>query len=148
MTARKGYEPIFIEPVFQKDSGDCAICCLVMLTGKPYPAVVAACPKEYLGKLYNPVKDGLTGKMMAEAAHKLGVTLSTYRKFDLYEDTGILTVLKGHTRTQKNKDKDTHAVILVRGSIIDPADGRYWPEVDTFLQVEEYRIGTIMKREE
>jgi len=144
----KGYEPIFIEPIFQKDAGDCAIACLTMLLGKPYVNVVQACPREYLGRPYNPVKSGMTNWMMIEAAQKLGVTLSVYRKFDLYEDIGILTVLKGHARTQKNKDKDTHAVLLVKGTILDPTDGRLWPQVDTFLQVEEYRTGTILKRED
>ncbi len=100
------YEPIFIEPVFQKDSGDCAICCLAMLLGKPYPDVIAACPKEYRGKPYVAVKNGMTNWMMIAAAQVLGTTLSVYHRVDLLEDTGILTVLKGSKRTQKNKDKE------------------------------------------
>lgn len=138
-------EPIFIEPIFQKDSGDCAVCCLVMLLGKPYPDVVAACPAEYLGKPYNAVKSGMTSKMMIEAANKLGATLKLHHTVDLQEDTGILTVLKGKKRTPQNKDKDTHAVMLINGSIIDPMDARFWPSVETFLQVEDYRTGTILK---
>ena len=135
-------EPLFIEPVFQKDRGDCGICCLVMLLGQPYLTVVRASPRTYLGKPYNPVFSGMTGRMMVDTAQKFGVRLRATRTFDLQEDSGILTVMKARIK----KPSETHAVLLVRGSIVDPVDGRFWPEVDVFLQAERYRTGTLLKR--
>lgn len=133
--------PLFIEPLFQKDSGDCAICCLVMLLGKTYPEIVKASPSEYLGKPYSCVKDGMTGKMMIETAAKFGATLKTVKKFDLQEDDGILTVRK---LTAKS-GSDSHAVLLINGKIMDPMDGRLWFDVEDFLRVNEYRTGTLLR---
>lgn len=133
-------EPIFIEPIFQKDSGDCAICSLAMLLGKPYVSIVEAAPTQYLGRKYRPVKEGLTGKMMIEIAAKFGARLVMRRKYQLDEDTGILTVLKANVR----KPTSTHAVVLAKGTIIDPVDARFWPDADIFLEHENYRAGTLL----
>jgi hypothetical protein len=135
-------EPLFVEPLFQKDSGDCAICCLVMLLGKTYPEVVRATPTVYCGKPWNCVKGGMTNRMMIQTAAKLGTALIQIRKFDLSEDTGILTVrdIKAH------KDSDCHAVLLSKGLIIDPMDGRLWFDADDFLRVKKYRTGTLLRR--
>lgn len=138
-----GAEPLFIEPLFQKDSGDCAICCLVMLLGKTYPEVVRAAPHVYRNKPWDPVKDGMTNRMMIEAAQKLGTGLIQTHKFALDEDRGILTVRGVDT----HKDKDCHAVLLTRGAIIDPADGRLWFDVEEFLEVKKYRTGTLLRRD-
>lgn len=125
--------PIFIEILTQKDAGDCAVCCLSMYLGVPYPTVLQRVGKRIL-------KSGMNGREMAELAATMGVTMTTHRKFDLYKDSGILTVMQAAVK----KPKDTHAVVLLQGSVIDPANGRLWPEVDVFMQVEKYRTGTLM----
>jgi hypothetical protein len=113
-----------------------------MLLGKTYPEVVKAAPNVYCSRPWNAVKSGMTNRMMIDAATRLGTQLVQTKKFDLQEDTGILTVRD----VAANKDKDCHAVLLTRGMIVDPMDGRLWFDADDFLRVKHYRTGTLLKR--
>lgn len=126
--------PIFIEPIIQKDTGDCAVTALVMITGKPYPDVVRAAPNRAH-------KSGMSTKEIIETAAILGVKLVRRRKFHMNEDTGILTLIS------EDPKRHDHVVLLLEGTIYDGYAGRLWFDPEVFLQTEKYRVGTLLRME-
>lgn len=124
--------PVFIEPVFNKDQGDCTLNCLVMWTGKSYQEVVAAAPK-------GAHKEGMWNHQVITTAAKLGTTLVSKRRFDLYGDFGILML-----NPEPAKGRPSHAVVLLDGQVLDPYNGRLWLDVEVYLKTERYKTGVLL----
>jgi len=124
--------PVFIEPVINREMGDCTLTCLVMWTGKPYQDVIAVCP-------VGAHKKGLWNYQIVEAAGRLGSTLITKRHYNIHEDDGILML-----HPDPAKGRPPHAVVLVNSAVLDPYNGRLWLDVDTYLQVERYKAGVLL----
>jgi len=123
---------VFVEVVTAKESGDCSIASLAMWTGKPYAQVVGKAPR----RAYDV---GMTNKEILDTARRLGCALTASRRFQLHEDSGILTLLP------IRKKGSHHAVVLLDGHVIDPSNGRIWPDPDVYLQVERYRPGVLLQ---
>lgn len=134
-------EPVFFEPMIQKEAGDCGISCLAMLLGKSYQEVIAAAPA-------NAHKKGLSMRGIRDTALKLGTPLRLRRKLDLKEDIGILGLLPDPTHNNGRIKRDEHVALLIEGHIYDTYVGRLWLDVDTYLQVERYRLGSLLTRED
>ena len=128
--------PIFIEPVINREPGDCTISCLVMWTGKPYPEVIAAAPA-------GAHKWGMFNKQIIATAATLGTTLVRRRKFDVSAEEGILVL-----NPVPAKGRPSHAVILLNGKVLDPYNGRLWLDVETFLRVERWKVGELLTEED
>lgn len=132
-------ETLFIEPMVQKDSGDCGIACIHMLSGRSYTDVVKAAP-------HHSYKHGMTMKQIVETAATVGLTLRHRRKYDLSDDRGILGLIPDPTHNGKTK-RDEHVVLLLEGHIYDTYAGRLWLDIGMFLQQERYRVGTLLRVE-
>ncbi len=133
-------EPVFFEPMVQKESGDCGISCLAMLLGKSYQEIIQYAP-------VNAHKKGMSMQAIRDTAAKLGTPLRLRRKIDLKEDIGILGLLPDPTHNGKTR-RDEHVALLIEGHIYDTYVGRLWLDVDTYLQVERYRLGSLLTRED
>lgn len=134
-------KPVFIEPIANKDVGDCCITCLAMLTGRPYQDVIAAAP-------VGAEKDGMWQREVIATAAALGVVLRSRRRFDLREDDGILMLKPEPPKNPGSRWlRPDHAVLLLNGMVLDPYNGRLWLDVEVYLQQERYRIGSLLTRE-
>lgn len=134
--------PVFIEPVVNREQGDCALACLVMWTGKPYQDVIAAAPT-------NAHKDGMYGRDVVATAARLGTRLRPRRKFDLHADEGLL-MLNPHPRKHPGQKwlRPSHCVILLGGMVLDPYNCRLWLDADVYLTTERYKLGQLMVEDE
>ena len=133
--------PVFIQPEFNKDTGDCCITCLVMWTGQGYAAVIAEAPA-------GAHKAGMSNKEVIQAAWKLGVAFVAKRKFDIYKDDGILMLKPEPKRHPGERSlRPHHAVLLFNGVVLDPFNGRVWPDVEIYLQAEKYRTSVLLVEE-
>ncbi len=133
--------PVFIEPDYNKETGDCCITCLKMWTGKGYTTIIEAAP---LGAH----KDGMSSREVVETARVLGVEFKVKRKFDLYKDDGILMlrpIPKKHSGQRWLRPH--HAVLLFNGVVVDPFNGRIWPDVEVYLSVEKYVTSMLLIEE-
>lgn len=128
--------PIFIEPLINREMGDCALTCLVMWTGRSYQEVIAACPP-------GAHKKGMWNRDVIKAAATLGATLERKRKFNLHEDDGILML-----NPVPSKGRPSHTVVLLDGMVLDPYNGRLWLEVDIYLKTERYKTGELLREAE
>lgn len=128
---------MFIKVCPQRHDNDCAVCCLVMLTGVSYEAALVAIG---LGaEAAKLAKNGLYWTEVKKAGKKLGFDIKTVRvgKYNLEESVGILSV--------KFKDRMEHAVILFHGTIIDPDGGKVWPSVADYKKTMEVkRFGSLL----
>lgn len=125
----------FIKVCSKRHDNDCAVCCLVMLLGVSYEAALVAIAT------VDPLmaNKGLFNKQLKAVAKKLGFRLKTVRKgrYDLNEAVGIL----GVTLT----DKVEHAVILLRGTIIDPEeDGIVWDSAEAYFEAKTKKVGSLL----
>lgn len=132
-------EPVFIELAFQRESGDCCIACLHMLAGKSYHDVIASAP---LGAH----KKGMTNRAVIETAAKCGLALTMRRRFDIHEDTGILTLIPDPPYNPGHIKRDEHVVLLLKGMVYDAYNGRLWFDAAVYLKHERYRPGTLLGR--
>jgi ABC-type bacteriocin/lantibiotic exporter with double-glycine peptidase domain len=107
--------PAIIEPIAQKNAGDCSIACLAMLLGLPYVEVSSMALSLYP----TAGTEGLWTTEIKRVALKLGHKLQTKKPVEIETSTGIL-VLRDHV------------VILFQGVIVDPADGLIY-DYDTYL---------------
>ena len=130
-------EPVFIELDIQRESGDCCIACLKMLIGKTYPEVITAAPA-------GSHKSGMTCKAMIAAAATLDVTLRLRRKFDIDEDTGLLSLNPEPKYNPGHIKRDEHLVLLLKGMIYDAYNGRLWLSTEAYLKHERYSVGTLL----
>lgn len=129
-------EPFVIQPCLMRDEGDCAVCCLVMITGRSYGDVVGACAKRS-----HPTVDGLTDRQMVNAARKLGVTLIAREGTPDDDEVAILTVARTHDPSQE------HAVMWLHGVILNPRDGEIWTDLEAFLKDRNWQVASYLRRE-
>lgn len=127
-------QPLYIKVVAQRHSNDCVICCLAMLFGMSYEAVAIATSKVR--------PDTGTPGLYWTDARKIAALLGrsfkrTRRTADPDNLVGMLAVM--HERSTRQ-----HAVVLCRGVIIDPAEPSVWDDVDTYLEANEFRIGSVL----
>ena|SRR3990167_1188996 len=113
--------PLIVEPIIQKDAGDCAVAALAMLLSLPYAEV----SKVALELTKKPHKKGLYTRDMKRIAHKLGHELISKQAkgVDLDGATGIVLV---------KFDDAEHALFMFLGVIFDPWNGWLW-ELDAYL---------------
>jgi hypothetical protein len=128
--------PIFIEPVINREMGDCALACLVMWTGRSYQEVISVCPP-------GAHKQGMWNRDVVKAGAALGATFERKRKFNLHEDDGILML-----NPVPSKGRPSHTVVLLDGMVLDPYNGRLWLDVDIYLKTERYEIGELLREAE
>lgn len=105
--------PLAVEPIMQKDSGDCGAASLAMYLSIPYRQVCDAALK-VVPDFFN---HGMTRGEMVTVARLLGYDLKRSAKFNLEEDNGVMFM---HYR------KSYHAVLLFGGVLINPSDGLIW----------------------
>jgi hypothetical protein len=117
---------------------DCVVCCLAMLLGVSYDAALLAVSK------VSPESGakGLFWTQAKKAAKHLNYTLVTHRSKDFQNLTGIL----GCTPDKDSMEIHEHAVILLRGIIIDPQHGEVWDDIDAYLTANRYKPGTLLVR--
>lgn len=115
-------DPAFIRVCPQRHNNDCAVCCFVMLLGVSYEVALLA-----VGRVDPQVAtNGLYFTQLKKAAAGLGMHLKSKRRYDVQNDCGILGV--------QFADKTEHAVILFRGTIIDPDGGVVWDDVESYVE--------------
>lgn len=108
--------PAVIDPVTQKEGGDCVIASLAMILGISYSEV----SKRALTLFVKPHHAGLTVRDAQRLIRSLtGRTFESLKAslVDLDDETGVLFV---------KLPSDYHAVVLFEGSIYNPADGLIW----------------------
>lgn len=127
--------PVFIEPTLAKEGADCTIACLAMWTGRSYQEIVALCPPKASIK-------GMYIKDVVAVAAKLGTTLKRTRRFNIHEDDGILSLIPLPPNTIQ------HVVILFNGTVMDPYNGRWWLDIETFMCERRYRPSELLVEEE
>ena len=134
--------PIFIEPVVNREQGDCVLSCLVMWTGKSYQDVIASAPA-------NAHRNGMNGREVVTTAARLGTQLRSRRTYDLHADDGILMLNPTPKKHPGQKWlRPSHAVLLLNGMILDPYNGRLWLDADVFLTTEKYKTGHLLAEDE
>lgn len=113
--------PDIIEPIVQKDGGDCAIAALAMILQKPYVEV----SKAAISLFNKPHQHGLLTREIIQLGEHLGGKFRSKlaKTIDLDNDTGVLLV--------RRKGGD-HAVVLFNGVVFDPGDGLIYSS-DVFL---------------
>lgn len=108
-----------IEPIFQKDGGDCGLAAVAMLLGKPYREVSEMALKVFRRPVH---KEGMDNRQIKALCKKFGIDLCTTtlnRHMDLSDDSGILAISK----------KNPHYAVLFEGVVVDPANSLlYTPE--------------------
>ena len=113
--------PAIIEPIIQKDIGDCVIASMAMILGLPYAEVC----KTALDMYPTCSHAGLTTRQMLAVTRALKRNLLSVAIKDaqLESETGILDVRIG---------RRYHAVVLFEGVVFNPADGLIY-NLDTYL---------------
>ena len=105
-------EPSIIEPIIQKDIGDCAVAALAMVLQLPYVLVSQAA----IALSSNVHHKGLHTTELICLSKQLGRPLKKIKSKRIgSHPTGLLLV----TRTRKSN----HAVAVLDGVIINPSDG-------------------------
>jgi hypothetical protein len=118
--------------VLQREADDCAIAALATIAGTSYEdalrAVIQIDPK-YQGKR------GLWIRQLEQAASVLGMPLKRRRKYDLDEDTGLLSIKLRYT------DGD-HIALLANGLICE-TNGCLW-EPSVYLSCRHATVGILL----
>lgn len=116
-------EPAYVKVCSKRHTHDCLVCCLVMLLGVSYEAALLAISK------VDPTlaTTGLYFSQAKKAVKSLGFNLKAVRKgrYSLEESVGILRL---------DMPKTAHAVILLRGVIIDPEGGEIWDDPQAYFE--------------
>lgn len=128
-------QPVFIKVCAQRHDSDCALCCFVMLCGISYEAALVA-----IGHVDQKLAtNGLYFTQIRRAAAQLGIKLQSLKKgtYDPQNSVGILGV--------RFKDKQEHAVLLFRGTIIDPDGGLVYDDLDAYIEAAKVKtIGSLL----
>lgn len=127
-------EPTIINLVTMRDEGDCAVCCLAMVCGVTYAAVLQHCSKRAKA-----TENGLSNYQMRTVAARMGRTLRL-KAVPEDDDIGILTLEKTYDA------KCQHAVVYVKDTIINPRDGEFWTDLDAFLRDRKWRVESFLRR--
>ena len=135
-------EPLVIDPVMQKDSWDCGVACLVMLTGKSYGVVSVVVPKRAR-------RDGGLGQtQMRNIATRVGVSTRWIKDGDLQEVVGILGLTRPIEPANPKSDREGHYVMILKGVLYNPAEGVIWTDVESFFQTRGWRPMGVLVRED
>lgn len=131
-------ERVTVDPVVQKDSGDCAVACLAMFLGVGYAEMRKRVHR-------NAGSEGMTDRQIINAARKFGCRLKFVGAGD--EALGILKLeraVEGKPRTM-----EYHVVMFMRGVIFNPADGLIWVDPDAFFKARRWRpLGVFVEESE
>ena len=130
-------EPVVIAPVLMKDVGDCFICCLSMLTGRPYADVYAAIPRRKKGTA---LTDGLPVTDVCRVAKRLGFPLR-YHTFGEEEERAI-----GILVLHRTYGSDMHMVMYAKRTLIHPGDGLWYTDLDAYLKKYNWRVEGFLWR--
>ncbi len=125
--------PDIIEPIIQKEDGDCAIAAVAMLIQKPYRDVSEVALKMFKQR---PHSTGLELRQIRALLKKFGATPVSIspKEVDLAEETGILSITK----------KNPHVVVLFEGVIVDPANGLLY-SIDAYCADQKARITRLIR---
>lgn len=119
--------------------GDCAIAALSLACGASYEEAVAAC----VTAVPKALDRGMTLKELEKAARGLGFATRRRLKYDVDDDTGILSVMvPGDHSTE-------HCVYLWEGRVVEPMSDRrqLWLSATAFLSHYGYKAGTLLALE-
>jgi hypothetical protein len=110
-----------IRVVAQRETNDCGVAALAMLTGETYEEALRAVTQvdEEAGR------EGLTIAQLKKAASLMGHSVKRRRKWDLDSDQGILDVEFGD-------GSDGHILMLVEGGWLIDTDSQLW-RADVYL---------------
>ena len=114
--------PLIIEPVVQKNVGDCVLASLSMIFGIPYQEVSTVALSHYPDCAHQ----GLSTRQTMVIVKALGRTLQSIKVPDAHTlegETGLLDIRMGRLY---------HTVVLFQGVVLNPADGLVY-DLDTFL---------------
>ena len=110
--------------------GDCAIAAVSLACGVTYEVALAA------ALAFEPevLTEGLSLKNIEKTVQQLGLTTKRRRKFELDEDTGILTI-------------PGHAVYLWEGRILEPASSlcNLWLNAQAYLSHYKAKAGVLIE---
>jgi len=124
--------PTILEPIVQKNIGDCALASLAMLLGLPYQDVSA----EALRMTRKPHTTGLGTKQINALAKRLKAKLEKVPHPDLEVETGIIYL--------SYPSGDEHAAVLFEGILINPADGLIY-SLDVYLATHKAEINGLWR---
>ena len=119
----------------QRREFDCSVAAAAMFAQCHYnDALLAA------ARVVKRMESGITVGEIARVLKRLGCPVKrvAWQKVDLDNDTGLLVV--------NWNDEDVpykHAVVLRRGTIVDPSDSTTW-DADDYLKVNNGRVGTLL----
>jgi ABC-type bacteriocin/lantibiotic exporter with double-glycine peptidase domain len=114
----------------QRHGADCGVACLAMICGVSYENALVAVAQEQP----NVCVQGVYLRELRGAAHRLGYSLKSRRRFDLETDTGILNL-------SSKKWKLEHLVVLREGLIFE-TDGTVW-EAELYLKQHRANPGRL-----
>jgi ABC-type bacteriocin/lantibiotic exporter with double-glycine peptidase domain len=115
----------------QRESSDCSVACLTMLSGETYEDVLrAVCAVDENG-----ARDGMYIPQIIRAASELGMELRKKRRVNLETDQGILHI--------RFKDGGLHVVMLIAGGYIVDTDGAIW-KVSEFMRAYRPRVNAVL----
>jgi ABC-type bacteriocin/lantibiotic exporter with double-glycine peptidase domain len=123
--------------VAQRRSFDCAVSAAAMFAQVHYnDAFVAAV------RTTRHLSSGMTVSEIARMLRRLGcpVRRVSWRRVDLEEDSGLLMI---NWNRPAQHGATSHAVVLRRGTLIDPLDPSVW-DAEDFLKVKNGRVGTLL----
>jgi len=127
----------FLKLVPQRHDQDCLICCLAMLLGTSYEATLLAVSKVKPDSGTH----GLYWTDARKAARKLGYKVRTVRTKRTYPSLiGVLDCVP--TRV----DQLHHAVMILRGVVVDPHNQSVWDDWEVYLEMEGYHAGSVLIR--
>ena len=131
----KSHELISVRVIQQRHGMDCLICCLAMLLGTSYEAALLAVSKVK----QDSGTEGLSWKDAERAAEQLGAHVRLRRKYSPDETVGIVDLVP-KTKRQPNH----HAALLLRGTLIDPAEPMVYDDWELFEQTNDFRLGAVL----
>jgi len=126
-------EPVVIEPMMQKDTWDCGVVCLCMLLGVSY--------QDVRSKIRYRHPTGLSNHEIRRIAKSLGYPLRLSLKGADIDDIGVLLLERG-----EGDNSEGHAVLYVKGTLYNPAQGEWWTDVESYLKRSRYRVVGIFTR--
>lgn len=125
-------ELVVFEPVVQKSDNDCAIACLTMYLGIPYPVVMKAA-----GKRLTP--SGMSTDDIIATAKKLGVQLVMKKDFDAH-DIGIVDL------DRSRRKGGGHVAFFCRGAVWTTASGQLWGSLHTYCHDRGFKLLGLLTR--
>ncbi len=119
--------------------GDCAVSALELACGVTYETALVAA----ISVVPDVLTHGMRMKDIRKAAEFMGFKVRARRKYDLEEDTGILSLYQPHV------EESGHVVYVWEGRIIEPMISRcqLWLSAPAFLSHFKYTPGILLEIE-